>query len=284
MGTTSKFVQRKMMEKPTFFWGLLFFGISLMAQDGEVINHIYEGNEQASAELFDKGEIAYRRALSKAPEKPEALYNLGNTHFQEQDFDEAKQRFFQTQKFAENKSSKHHAFHNLGNVFMKQKDYAKAVEAYKNALRNNPEDEETRYNYALAKKLLEKEQEQQQNQDQKNQQDQKDQEDQQDQGKKDQNKEGNKDKDPGKEDDDKEGDEGEDDEDQKDEGDQEKEKKPEQGDSEKEQPSSKPQQTELSPEQVKSLLEAMNNQEKKVQDKVNAEKVQGTPVRGQKDW
>ena len=263
-----------MMHKPIFFWGLLFFGMSLMAQQGEVINHIYDGNEQASAELFDEAEMAYRRALSKAPEKPEALYNLGNTHFQEQDFDEAKQRFFQTQKFAENKSSKHHAFHNLGNVFMKQKDYAKAVEAYKNALRNNPEDEETRYNYALAKELLEKEQEQDQNQDQN---------DQQDQDNKDENKEGDKDKDPGKEDEDKEGDEGEDKEDKKDEGDQEKQKQPEQDDSEKEQPS-KPQQTELSPEQIKSLLEAMSNQEKKVQDKVNAEKVQGTPVRGQKDW
>ena len=68
-----------------------------MAQQGEVINHIYDGNEQASAELFDEAEMAHRRALSKAPEKPEALYNLGNTHFQEQDFDEAKQRFFQTQ-------------------------------------------------------------------------------------------------------------------------------------------------------------------------------------------
>ena len=112
---------------------------------------------------FDEAEMAYRRALSKKPEKPEALYNLGNTHYQEQDFEEAKQRYFQTQKATENKSSKHHAFHNLGNVLMKQKDYAKAVEAYKNALRNNPQDEETRYNYALAKELLEKEQDQQQN-------------------------------------------------------------------------------------------------------------------------
>ena len=273
-----------MMPKRIFFWGLLLFGASIGAQEGEVINHIFEGNEQASAELFDEAEMAYRRALSKAPEKPEALYNLGNTHFQEQDFDEAKQRFFQTQKFAENKSSKHHALHNLGNVFMKLKDYAKAVETYKNALRNNPEDEETRYNYALAKELLEKEE---QNQDQNDQQDQKDQDDQQDQDNKDDNKddnkEGDKDKDSGKEDEDKEGDEGEDEEDKKDEGDQEKDKQPEQGDSEKEQPS-KPRQTELSPEQVKSLLEAMSNQEKKVQDKVNAEKVQGTPVRGQKDW
>ena len=276
MGTTSKFIQRKMIQKPMFFLGLLFLGMSLMAQHGEVINHIYDGNEQASAEVFDEAEISYRRALSKAPEKLEALYNLGNTHFQEQDFDEAKQRYFQTQKFAENKSSKHHAFHNLGNVFMKQKDYAKAVEAYKNALRNNSEDEETRYNYALAKELLDKEKEQQ-NQDQNDQQDQKDQDN------KDNNKEGDKDKDSGKEDKDKEGDEGEDKEDKKDKGDQEKDQQPEQGDSEKEQPS-KPQQTELSPEQVKSLLEAMSNQEKKVQDKVNAEKVQGTPVRGQKDW
>ena len=276
MGTTSKFVQRKMTQKPMFILGLLFLGMSLTAQQGEVINHIYDGNKQASAEIFDEAEISYRKALSKSPEKPEALYNLGNTHFQEQDFDEAKQRYFQTQKFAEDKSSKHHAFHNLGNVFMKQKDYAKAVEAYKNALRNNSEDEETRYNYALAKELLDKEQEQQN-------QDQNDQEDQNEQDNKDDNKEGDKDKDSGKEDENKEGDEGEDKEDKKDQGDQEKDQQPEQGDSEKKQPS-KPKQTELSPEQVKSLLEAMSNQEKKVQDKVNAEKVKGTPLRGQKDW
>ena len=79
------------------------------------------------------------------------------------------------------------------------------------------------------------------------------------------------------------GDEGEDEEDKKDDGDQEKENQPKEGDSQKEQPA-QPQRTELSPEQVKSLLEAMSNQEKKVQDKVNAEKVQGTPLRGQKDW
>ena len=282
MGTTSKFVQRKMIQKLIFIVVLLFIGMSLKAQQGEVINHIYDGNEQASAEVFDEAEISYRRALSKAPEKPEALYNLGNTHFQEQDFDEAKQRYFQTQKFAENKSSKHHAFHNLGNVFMKQKDYAKAVEAYKNALRNNSKDEETRYNYALAKELLDKEQEQQ-NQDQDDQQDQNDQEDQNDQDKKEDNKEGDKDKDSGKEDDNKEGDEVKDKEDKKDQGDQEKNQQPEQGDPNKEE-ATKPKKTELSPEQVKSLLEAMSNQEKKVQDKVNAEKAQGTPLRGQKDW
>jgi Ca-activated chloride channel family protein len=273
-----------MMQKQLYLFGFfIFFGLFLTAQEGEVINHIFEGNEQAQAEVFDEAEMAYRRALSKEPEKPEALYNLGNTHYQEQDFEEAKQRYFQTQKATENKSSKHHAFHNLGNVLMKQKDYAKAVEAYKNALRNNHQDEETRYNYALAKELLEKEQDQQQNQDQNDQQDQQDQNDQQDQDNKDQNQEGDKDKDSGQDDEDKEGDEGDDKEDKKDEGEQNKEKQPKEGEQEKEQPS-QPRKTELSPEQVKSLLEAMSNQEKKVQDKVNAEKVQGTPVRGEKDW
>ena len=272
-----------MMQKQMFFWGFLFLGMTLMAQEGEVTNHIYDGNERASAKVFDEAEISYRRALSKSPQRLEALYNLGNTHFEEQDFEEAKQRYFQTQKFAENKSSKHHAFHNLGNVLMKQKDYAKAVEAYKNALRNNPEDEETRYNYALAKELLEKEQEQQQNQDQNDKQDQKDKEDKQDQDNKNENKEGDKEKDSGKDDENKEGDEEENEEEKKDDGDQEKDKQPQLGDSKKEQPS-QPQKTELSPEQVKSLLEAMSNQEKKVQDKVNAEKVKGTPLRGQKDW
>ena len=269
------------MKKQIFFLTAYIIGVlTLTAQEGEVINHIFDGNQQAESKEFNEAEMAYRRALSKAPEKPEALYNLGNTHFEEQDFDEAKQRYFQTQKFTENKFSKQQAFHNLGNVFMKQKDYAKAVEAYKNALRNNPEDEETRYSYALAKELLKKEQDQQ-NQDQQDQQNEDEQEN-KDQNQ-DQNKEGDKDKDSGQDNDEEQGDEGDKDEDKKEEGDQKKENQPQQGDQEKEQPA-QPRKTELSPEQVKSLLEAMSNQEKKVQDKVNAEKVQGIPVRGQKDW
>ena len=252
------------------------------AQEAVVNNHIYDGNQLAKESVFDTAEMSYRKALSKAPEKPEALYNLGNTHYKEKNFDEAKQRYFQTQKFSENKSSKHHAFHNMGNVFMQQKDYAKAVESYKNGLRNNPEDEQTRYNYALAKELLEKEQqEQEQNQDQKDQDD-KDQEDKKDQ---DQDKEGEEEKDK---EEDKESKDGEDSEDKKEDGEEEKEEKPEESkdgkDEKEQQPPPKPRQGQLSPEQVKSLLEAMNNQEKKVQDKVNAEKIQGVPVRGEKDW
>ena len=255
----------------------LFVIGSIKAQDGEVTNQIFEGNTLLDTEVFDEAEMAFRKALSKSPERTEALYNLGNTHFNEQDYEEAKQRYFQTQKFADNNSSKHHAFHNMGNVFMKQKDYAKAVETYKNALRNNPQDEETRYNYAVAKELLEKEQQQQDNQDQNQ-----DNKDQKDQENKDQDKESDKDQDSRENNDDGER---EDKEDKKGEGDQQKDNQPkEENDKKQNQQPQQPRQKELSPEQVKSLLEAMNNQEREVQDKVNAEKAQGTPYRGTKDW
>jgi len=258
----------------------LFVVGSIKAQDGEVTNQIFEGNTLLDTEVYDEAEMAFRKALSKSPERTEALYNLGNTHFNEQDYEEAKQRYFQTQKFADNNSSKHHAFHNMGNVFMKQKDYAKAVETYKNALRNNPQDEETRYNYAVAKELLEKEQQQQDNQDQN--QDNKDQKDQEDQENKDQDKESDKDQNS-KENNDEGG--REDKENKKDEGDQQKDNQPkEENDKKQNQQPQQARQKELSPEQVKSLLEAMNNQEREVQDKVNAEKAQGTPLRGTKDW
>ena len=268
--------------------GLLYCSFSLsFAQEGKVTNHIYEGNEEAQNEAYIKAEKSYRKALSLAPEKVTALYNLGNTHFLDKKYDEASQRFFQTQKFASSKEDKHRAFHNMGNVYMQKKEYQKAVEAYKNGLRNNPTDEETRYNYALAKELLEnekppEEQEEDDKKDQKDQQD-KDQEDEKDQ---DEDKEGDKEN-KDEQDQDKEGDEGDQSNDEgepKNEGDQKKDQKPNEGENKPEEKKQPPRQGQLSPQQVQSLLEAMNNQEKKVQDKVNAKKVKGVPVRGKKDW
>ena len=264
----------------------LSFGFS---QKGKITNHIYDGNKKAETEAYVEAEKSYRKALSLAPEKAEALYNLGNTHFLDKQYEEASQRFFQTQKFAASKEEKHQAFHNMGNVYMQKKEYQKAVEAYKNALRNNPADEETRYNYALAKELLENEKppEEQEQDDNKDQQDQEDQKDQEDQEKEqDQDKEGDQENED-EQGQDKEGDEGEESKDEgepKNEGDQKKDQKQNQQGYKPQDKKQTPKQGQLSPQQVQSLLEAMNNQEKKVQDKVNAKKVKGIPVRGKKDW
>jgi tetratricopeptide (TPR) repeat protein len=272
------------MKKMNRISHLVFFAgfcLGAFAQEGAVSNLIYEGNEKANNKEFLQAEVDYRMALSKAPERNEALHNLGNIHFENEHFDEASQRYFQAQKFASSKADKHLAFHNMGNVFMKKKDYAKAVEAYKNALRNNPTDDETRYNYALAKELLEKEkqqqqQDEQQDQDKQNQEQEQENEKQDNQGDQDQNEESDqKDK-------------GEEGEQEKQEGDPEEKKgdqSPQSGNpDQQEKRPPPPRQGQLSPQQVQSLLEAMNNQEKDVQEKVNAKKVNAVPVRRKKDW
>ena len=147
----------------------LVFTSALSWSQNEVANNlIVDGNEAHEQAEYIDAEAQYRKAVSLAPEKSEALHNLGNTNYRIEDYSAASQRFFQTQKNTTSKNEKHAAFHNLGNVYMQQKDYAQAVAAFKNGLRNNPTDEETRYNYALAKELLEKEQQQDQ-QDEQNQ-------------------------------------------------------------------------------------------------------------------
>jgi len=277
-----------MKMKYSAFWILVGSVFTfLQAQEGKINNHIYEGNTEVEAGTLVEAEKSYRKALSLAPEAPTALHNLGNAHFLAEQYEEASQRFFQTQKFSSSKEEKHKAFHNMGNVYMKKKEYQKAVEAYKNALRNNPFDEETRYNYALAKELLEnekppEEQEQDDKKDQKDQQNQKKEQDQNQDNKEQEGDQENKDE----QDPEQEGDQGDETKDQgepKNQGDQNK-KEQEQPNNPPEKQNQAPKKGQLSPQQVQNLLDAMNNQEKKVQDKVNAKKVKGVPVRGKKDW
>ncbi|MGB0948702.1 MAG: tetratricopeptide repeat protein, partial [Marinirhabdus sp.] len=198
---------------------------------------------------------------------------------------EAMLRFKQAATTATSKVEKHKAFHNLGNTFMNEKKYQEAVEAYKSALRNNPKDEETRYNLALAKDMLEKNPPESGGGD--------DEKDKEEQDKNEQNQD-QKDKNEENEDKQNEGDKG-DEKEEKDQGGEEDEKKEgdknqkkakpnEPKDGQQEQQPKQPVPGQLSPQQVKNLLEAMNNEEKKVQDKINAQKQKGAKVRPTKDW
>ena len=268
------------------FLFLVFISALSWSQNEVANNLIVDGNEaHAQAEYID-AEAQYRKAVSLAPEKSEALHNLGNTNYRIEDYSAASQRYFQTQKNTTSKNEKHAAFHNLGNVYMQQKDYAQAVEAFKNGLRNNPTDEETRYNYALAKELLEKEQQQDQQDEQDQDNKDQDQDKEGDQEKKDEKGDQEDPKDEGEDQDKKEGEDGEPEDDSKEKPKEDKPKNPEKEDEgdEKKHPPPQPKPGQISPEQVKSLLEAMNNQEKGVQEKVNAQKAKGTPVKTKKDW
>ncbi len=236
---------------------------------------IYEGNTIVSDD-FVAAEMEYRKAISKKPSNTTGTYNLGNAYYETGNFDEALLRHIEAAKSALTKAEKHKAFHNIGNALMKRKQCKEAVEAFKNALRNDPTDEESRYNFMVAKKCAE---EQQKNEDKnkdkdKKDEDKKDEEDKKDDGdkKEDEKDEGDKDK---KEGDDKKDEDGK----PKDEKEDKKKGKP---DNEKKK--QQPQPGKLSPQQVKNLLEAMSNEEKKVQQKINAKKAKGKKVRAEKDW
>ena len=239
-------------------------------------NLTWEANKELSQNDFIGAEADYRRAISKSTENIAAPYNLGNAYYNRESFSEAFGRFKQAGELATEKGDKHRAFHNMGNVFMKNKEYQKAVEAYKEALRNNPNDEETRYNLALAKEMLKKDQENQQNQDDQEDQKEKDQQeqDQENQGQQEQDQQDQQDQQQGDQ---------EKEENNEGEGEQKEEQKkqPQENDGEQKK-QQKPSQ--LSPQQIKNLLEAMQNEEKKVQEKMDAKKVKGPKIKNVKDW
>ena len=229
---------------------------------------------------FSLAEAAYREAIATNPEEDTGKYNLGTAYYDKEMNDVAMSRFKQAAAVADTKSDKHKVFHNLGNTFMNEKLYKEAVESYKNALRNNPKDEETRYNYALAKELLEEQEKNSGGDD--NKENQENQEDKQEEEKKENqdNKNNKKNKEDG--DQKNEQNKGEEEQDKKEGNENEDKGKQEEPKDKKQQQPTEP--GKLSPQQVKNLLEAMNNEEKKVQEKINAKKQKGTNVKPEKDW
>jgi len=282
---------------------LLFLGFVQAQEDKEALKEeekafkesrsiTYDANETLTQNDFVNAEGDYRRAISKSDKNAAAPYNLGRAYYNRESFTEAFGRFKQAGEKAEEKPVKHRAFHNMGNVFMKNKEYEKAVEAYKQALRNNPNDDETRYNLALAKEMLKKQQDEQkndENKDDKKDQDQKDEKDKnQDQnkdGENDKNEEGDQKEDENKDEGD-EGDKGKEkpEENKEGEGDEKKEQKQKPNEGDKPEEKNKPRPNQLSKQQIQNLLEAMQNEEKKVQEKMEAKKVKGAKIKNEKDW
>ena len=260
----------------------------------EAHNLTYKGNESLSENSFVAAEKSYRTAIGINPEDGTPAYNLGSALYQKEAFEEALTPLKKAVIAGKSKREKHTALHNLGNVFMKNKSYEKAVETYKEALRNNPTDNETRYNLALAKEMLKKEQqEQDKDPDKKDQKDsdKKDQKDQENKDKEDQ--EGDQKKDPNGDPDKGDGEKKDEDSEPKDPSEEEKEEqKKGDGEDKKETPQKpkedqgkpKERKSQLSPQQIQNLLDAMQNAEKKSQEKLEGKKIKGAPVKTKKDW
>ena len=204
---------------------LLLVAVSASAQKAER-DYIRKGNRFFKDSVYVDAEVNYRKALEVNK------------------LQEAMEQYVGATKIEKDKSNLAQIYHNMGVIFHSQKDYAKAVEAYKESLRNNPKDDETRYNLALAQKQL---QDQQQNQDQN-----------QDQDKQDQQKEQDKLQD--------------------------QQKDQQQNQDQQQQPSQpEKKDNEMSKENAEQLLNSVMQDEKDVQDKVKKQQVlQGGRL--EKDW
>ena len=243
-----------------FILFILGFSFSTLAQSERRITR--KANTQYETGNFVNAEINYKKAIEKNADLLEAEFNLGDALVKQERFEEALESFEKVSSTTNNTILKANALHNKGNVLLSQQDLEGALESYKDALRINPKDNETRYNYAYVKKQLEQQQEQnQENQDQENSEDkgQDKKEDQKDEG---ENKE--------------------------DESEQDKEDKGqtdgEDSDDEKKGEQPKPKENKLSKEEAQRLLEALKQEEEKVHEKMKKHKIKGAKVKIEKDW
>ena len=169
---------------------MLLMAVSTYAQTDR--QYLRQGNKQYNAGDYANAEVSYRKAIEKNPRNPQALYNLGNALMAQKKDSASIEQFQNAAKLETNPMRKYQSFHNIGVICQSHKMYGEAIEAYKSALRLNPNDDETRYNLVLCKHQKQKQdqnkQDQQQNKNDQNKDDKKEQQ-QQDQKKQDKQQE-----------------------------------------------------------------------------------------------
>ena len=153
---------------------LMASAVQVFAQQKTDRDYLRSGNKLYNDSLFIKAEVDYRKALEINPKSTDAMFNLANALLMQQKAKEAMEQYESISKIEKDKEKLAQIYHNMGVILQSSKQLPQCIEAYKESLRNNPKDDETRYNLALAQKQLKDQQQDQQNQDQQEQ-DQKDQ-------------------------------------------------------------------------------------------------------------
>ena len=125
---------------------------------------IRQGNKQFHRGDYPNAEVSYRKAIEKNPKNPQAAFNLGNALMAQKKDSAAIVQFENASRLETNPLRKAQSYHNMGVICQSHKMYGEAIEAYKNALRLNPDDDETRYNLVLCKHQKQKQDQNRQNQ------------------------------------------------------------------------------------------------------------------------
>lgn len=156
-------------------------------------DYVRQGNKQFRAGKYAEAEVDYRKAVEKNGKNAQAVYNLGNALLAQRKDSAAIEQFQAAAKLETNSRRRSYAYHNIGVICQGRQMFGEAIEAYKEALRNNPNDDETRYNLELCKRQQKQQQQNQQNQQKKQNKDNKDNKDKnKDQDKQDQQKQQDK--------------------------------------------------------------------------------------------
>lgn len=133
---------------------LTIININTMAQTDRY--YITQGNRLYAKGKFSQAEVMYRKAIEKRSNNPQAIYNLGNALLMQKKDSAAINQWQAASKVETNKTRLAKSYHNIGVVCQAHQMYSEAIKAYEEALRNNPNDNRTRYNLVLCKKLLKK--------------------------------------------------------------------------------------------------------------------------------
>jgi Ca-activated chloride channel homolog len=249
-----------------FIFIISFTAFSVMAFGQNERKHVRSGNKlymEAAKDTskidtvkFANAETEYRKALNKKPNDLKWNFNLADAIYKQNRFDEAAGKFGELADKMETPVEKARVYHNMGNSQLMNSKVDESIDSYKKALRQNPSDLETKYNLAYAQ-LLKKKQEQQ---------------------KKDQDK--NKDKNQDKKDQDKDKQDQNKDQQNKDKQNQNKDQQNKDNQQQKQQ-----QQNKISKENAEQLLQVLQNDERKIQDKVKKEQaVLAKRTKTEKEW
>lgn len=240
------------MRRILLIFSILLCTASMFAQ--QEAPDVRRGNKQYAKQDYTAAEVDYRRGLEKNANSFESHYNLGNALFKQDKYAEAQAEYQKAAQLIDGKADKQRlaeSYHNLGNAFFAQQQYDKAVAAYQQSLRNNPKDNDTRYNLVKAMQMLQQQEQQQQNQQDNQNQEQQQQNQQQNQEQQQEN--------------------------QQDEQNQEQQEQQEQQAQEQEQDDSK-----MDKETAEQILQALEQDEQETQEKLQRQ--QGQKRRVEKDW
>ena len=224
---------------------MMLFTLSVFAQNDRKVNR--QGVKAYEDGNYSEAEVQFRKAGDLNQESFEADFNTGTAMYGQEKFEETVKQYEGLVEHSEDPKTRASVWHNIGNSYLEAGQYAPSIEAYKNSLRNNPADNDTKYNLAYAKQKLEEQKQQEKDQD-KQDQDKKDQ-DKQDQDKQDQDKQNQ-----------------------------------DQQDQDQQDQDQQAQPLQISKEDAERMLSAIQQQEKDVKDKVDKKKAAIAKVKTEKDW